>query len=178
MKPSEPSPAQREERGAPEHRLGFARALWPLADTIVRQLPERGLAEATLRLLRERAPDEQLALAFLTKLLEQSPAETAQILRDPQSASDLIFCLGASELIGSGLATIGARWSFAFRDARTTTIRDLARSIHFRIPAREDTAQMTQRLAEFKDRAFLAIAIADLLGRLAVPDTVSAMSRL
>lgn len=178
MKPSEPSLAQREAKGGSEYRLGFARALWPLADTITRQLTDLGLAEATLRLLRERAPDEQLALAFLTKLLEQSPAETAQMLRDPQYASDLVFCLGASELIGTGLVTIGARWSSAFQEARTITVTDLADAIRFHSSVLEDAAQMTQRLAEFKSRTFLAIAIADLLGRLAVPDTVNAMSRL
>jgi glutamate-ammonia-ligase adenylyltransferase len=178
MEPSESSTAPLESGGASEYRLGFARTPWPLADTITRLLPDRGMAEATLQLLRERAPDEQLALAFLTTLLEQSPAETAQMLREPQCASDLIFCLGASELIGTGLVTIGTRWVSAFQDARTCTVTDLVSAIRFGVPVLEDAAQMTQRLAEFKSRTFLAIAIADLLGRLAVSDTVSAMSRL
>jgi [glutamine synthetase] adenylyltransferase / [glutamine synthetase]-adenylyl-L-tyrosine phosphorylase len=164
--------------GASEHRLGFPRVLWPLVDRLVRQLPDRDLATVMLLLLRERAPNEQLALAFLTKLLEQSPAETGQMLREPQYASDLIFCLGASELIGTGLARIGARWGSVFQDARTSTATDLAGAMHLSVPVLEDAAQMTQRLAEFKSRMFLAIAIADLLGRLAVSDTVSAMSRL
>src|SRR5689334_4332620 len=103
MKPPEPSVVP----GASEPRLGFSAALRPLVDRLVRQLPDRDLAADTLRRLRERAPDEQLALAFLTKLLEQSPSETLPILREPQCASDLIFCLGASELIGTGLAQIG-----------------------------------------------------------------------
>ena len=177
MDPAEPSVAQREARDTFE-RLGFARALWPLAEVLVRQLPDRGLAEATLRLLRERAPDEQLALAFLTKLLEQTPAETTQILREPPCASDLIFCLGASELIGSGLFTLGTPWVSAFQNARAGAVLGLAGEIGCRLTNLQDTAEMTQRLAEFKSRTFLAIAIADLLGRINVSDTVSAMSRL
>jgi glutamate-ammonia-ligase adenylyltransferase len=177
MKRAEPSVAQRAATGASEHRLGFARALWPLADTVVRQLPDRDLAEATLRLVRERAPDEQLALAFLTKLLEQSVAETIQMLHEPQCASDLIFCLGASELIGTGLVTIGPRWESAFQDARTSTVAGLTGAIRF--PSDWPNAgEMTPRLAQFKSRTFLTIAIADLLGRITVSDTVCAMSRL
>jgi glutamate-ammonia-ligase adenylyltransferase len=144
----------------------------------LRHLPDRDLAQATLQLLRERAPDEQLALAFLSKLLEQSPAETTQILRESQSASDLIFCLGASELIGTRLVTFGTQWNCAFQDARASTVTGLLRAISFPGPVPEDDTQISQRLAEFKTRIFLEIAIADLLGRLTVSDTVSAMSRL
>ena len=178
MESREPSLRAGEKEGGVEPRVGFARALLPLAETVLRQLPERSLAEAVLELVRERAPDEQLALAFLTKLLEQAPAETTEFLREPRCASDLIFCLGASELIGTGLVKLGNRWVSAFENARTTSASDLADSIRFRVPPSEDTAQMTQQLAEFKSRLFIAIAIADLIGRLTVPDTVSAMSLL
>src|SRR6516162_2668155 len=145
MESREPSQRDGEKEGGVEHRVGFARALLPLAETVLRQLPERSLAEAVLELVRERAPDEQLALAFLTKLLEQAPAETTEFLREPRCASDLIFCLGASELIGTGLVKLGNRWVSAFENARTTSASDLADSIRFRVPPSEDTAQMTQQ---------------------------------
>jgi glutamine synthetase adenylyltransferase len=178
MKSADPLVVHREARGGSEHRRAFAHQLWPLVDRVLRHFPDGNLAEVTLRMVRERAPDEQLALAFLTKLLDQSPTETAAMLGSPQCASDLIFCLGGSELIGTGLVTLGAQWASAFNEARTSTIAKLLDAIRFDVSIREDAAQMTKRLAEFKSRAFMAIAIGDLLGRLAVTDTVSAMSRL
>jgi glutamate-ammonia-ligase adenylyltransferase len=161
-----------------EHRLGFERPLWPLVDRVFQNVPDRELAIAALRTIRERAPDEQLALAFLTKLLEQSPIETLEVLRDPQSASDLVFCLGASELIGTGLVTLGTKWSTRFNEARTSSAAGMLGAIHLELSVSEDTAHMTQQLAAFKRRFFLAIAIADVLGRLTVSDTVTAMSAL
>ncbi len=178
MKPAEPSVAQPGPTDATDKRFGLPRVLWPLAETLAQQLPDSDLSAATLRLLRERAPDEQLALAFLTKLLEQTPTQATQMLREPQYASDLVFCLGASELIGSGLVAIGTQWGPAFQHARTSTAAELVGTINFGCTAPQDAAQMTRELAEFKSRTFLAIAIADLLGRLTVSDTVSAMSRL
>src|SRR6266436_9841485 len=97
MKPAEPPVAQCRAKCPSDDGAGFPRSLWALVETLARQLPESGLREATLRLIRERAPDEQLALAFLTKLLEQTPIETTQVLREPACAFDLVFCLGASE---------------------------------------------------------------------------------
>jgi [glutamine synthetase] adenylyltransferase / [glutamine synthetase]-adenylyl-L-tyrosine phosphorylase len=169
---------QREGTTAGENRFGFARALWPLVDSVLHALTEPGLAEMTLLIVRERAPDEQLALAALARLLEASPSETTRILCDPNCASDLVFCLGASELVGTGLITLGSEWSSAFQDARASVAADIDKAIRFDISGREDPTQLTQRLAEFKSRTFVAIAIADLLGRLTVLDTVSAMSRL
>jgi glutamate-ammonia-ligase adenylyltransferase len=173
----EGSVEEREAKGT-SYRFGFGRALWPLVDSLAQRLPDRGLAEVTLQLVRERAPDEQLALAFLTKLIEQSPAETAQVLREPRYASDLVFCLGASELVGTGLVRLGAEWAFAFNEARTITARALLDAIRFDAAACAETGAVTERLAEFKRCTFMAIAIADLLGLLSVSDTIGAMSRL
>ena len=122
--------------------------------TIFQQLPDRDLAQATLRLVRERAPDEQLALAFLSELLEQSPAETTEMLREPQGASDLVFCLGASELVGTGLAKLGRRWGSVFRMLAPALLRNclaLSTSLSQR---RKTIPQITQRLAEFKNSIF------------------------
>ena len=161
-----------------EHRLGYERQLWPLAERLRQLIADPGLGEATLRIIRQRAPDERLALAFLTKLLEQSPSQAMEMLRDFQSASDLVFCLGASELIATELVTIGAKWDVIFYQARTATPGGILGTIRLELSGAEDTAENTRRLAEFKRRHFTAIAIADLLGRLTVSDTVAAMSAL
>ncbi len=178
MKASDPSPAKYHASGTSGPRLGFARPIWPLVDNVLRQLPDRDLAEGTLRLIHERAPDEQLALAFLTKLLEQSLSATTEILRDEQLGADLVFCLGASELIGTGLVTLGTDWDAAFRQARARTATAIREAIRFEVRVSEDPALATRRLAQFKHRVFVAIAIADVLGRSTVSDTVSAMSLL
>ncbi len=177
MKAAQPSQLEREATHASKHRFGWGRALWPLAESLMRRFSDDDLADVTLRLVRERAPDEQLALAFLAQLLEQSPT-AAEMLREPQYASDLVFCLGASELVGTGLTGMGTDWSSTFKDARTSAAADLLGAIRFGVSVPEDAAQTTQQLAQFKSRNFLLIAIADLLGRLTVTDTVSAMSRL
>ncbi len=158
--------------------LRFEGPLAQLAANVCRAIADSDLAQATMQHVRERAPDERLALAFLLKLLEQSREQTLQLLRDPQCASDLIFCLGASELIATGLVTYGPQWSSAFNDARLGTVSEILRNIHFDGSAARDTAEATQRLAEFKRQRFLAIAIADLLRRFAVTDTLAAMSAL
>jgi [glutamine synthetase] adenylyltransferase / [glutamine synthetase]-adenylyl-L-tyrosine phosphorylase len=181
MNSAKPREMQRDARGLSENGYGFLRRLGPLVESVVQRLADPAVAVVTLRSVRERAPDEQLALAFLAKLLEQSPKEAAAMLRDSQCASDLVFCLGASELVGTGLVTLGPKWNTAFQEARASTAPDL-KSMRFELSSPDaaslDPARATRRLAEFKSRSFLTIAIADLLGRWTVSDTVSAMSRL
>jgi [glutamine synthetase] adenylyltransferase / [glutamine synthetase]-adenylyl-L-tyrosine phosphorylase len=177
MKPAEPSEVHRPSGGS-DHRLGYERQLWPLVDRLWERIVDRELAGATLRIIRQRAPDERLALAFLTKLLEQSRFEALEMLGDPQRASDLVFCLGASEFIATELVTLGPNWHVAFNEARTATSAGMLGTIRLELARSEDTAGETRRLAEFKRRVFAAIAIADLLGRLTVSDTVAAMSAL
>jgi glutamate-ammonia-ligase adenylyltransferase len=161
-----------------EQRFGFEPALGPLVDIIMQRLPDRELAEVALRRVRESAPDQQLALAFLAKLLDQSPDATAEMLRSPESAADLVFCLGASEIIGTRLITLGMNWNSAFRAARTATADELFPTLRFDVSMTEIEARMKQSLADFKSCSFVKIAIGDLLGRLSVSDTVAAMSRL
>jgi [glutamine synthetase] adenylyltransferase / [glutamine synthetase]-adenylyl-L-tyrosine phosphorylase len=197
--------------------LGLKPAVLPLAERLARGLGDRPLAEAVLRLVCERAPDEQLVLAFLTKLVEQSPSATAELLRDSLWAANLVFCLGASELIGTGLATMGPEWASFFRCASSLTAASTCAAIRFdpssgspeistqsgssgnRGGAKpgepvlacrsldasnggnglvRDPKAARQELARFKNSIFLTIAIGDLLGRLAVEDTVRAMSLL
>jgi [glutamine synthetase] adenylyltransferase / [glutamine synthetase]-adenylyl-L-tyrosine phosphorylase len=243
-------PEERRETAATgvlEQSPLWPRRLGPLGRSLAQHLADDDLTKTTLRLIQERAPDEQLALAFLIKLLEESHAPTVETLGEPALAADLVFCLGASELVGIGLTTMGPQWRPAFQDARASTAAGLVGAIRFDLSSpplffdkggstlgeeqqshalqaersvageprssaagrgpqsrgetslpsahlkkqsassvsdergsatSEDVAQMTQQLAQFKSRMFLAIIIADLLGRLTVADTVSAMSRL
>src|SRR5260370_16872834 len=65
------------------------------------------LAQKALAAVKDRAPDDQLALAFLTKLAENSATALKDVLRDRAAGSDLIFCLGSSALIATQLSLAG-----------------------------------------------------------------------
>jgi glutamate-ammonia-ligase adenylyltransferase len=151
----------------------FTGGLDRLARRVVRIIDDPALASETFRRVRERAPDEQLALAFLLQLGERAASTLGDALRDDLRADDLIFCLGASELIASGLATNGPTWVALF---------DRARSPEPRVA--DDYALLdgaiigASQLGAFKRRAMLQIAIADVLGRRGVIATVAAMSHL
>ncbi len=133
-------------------------------------------AAGALTLVRERAPDERLALAMLLKLAEYDRDRLARALADPALGSDLIFCLGGSELVGDGLAATGAEWPALFAAARSVAPTELMRAIAFAPGAPE--AADAAALGAFKRREFLKIAIADLLGRAGVLETTGALSRL
>jgi [glutamine synthetase] adenylyltransferase / [glutamine synthetase]-adenylyl-L-tyrosine phosphorylase len=156
----------------------FAPELRGLAARFAERLGDRRAAESTLALVRERAPDDRLALAFLLKLAEQSPATLAAALRDPQRAADLVFCLGASELVASDLSALDARWLAFFDQARTNSTEELIESIRLEPPVGAERRDAARILGEFKRQAFLRIAIGDLVGRLGVVGTMAAMSRL
>jgi glutamate-ammonia-ligase adenylyltransferase len=156
----------------------FDAALHGLADRLAQSLGNDALATSTLRVVRERAPDERLALAFLLRLAESSSAGLADLLRDPTWASDLIFCLGGSELIGAGLSTMDSEWVSFFSDARAPVMTALLESIRFDGVAANDRHEVARILGDWKARAFIRIAIGDLLGRLSVTDTMTAMSHL
>ncbi|MGH7880970.1 MAG: DUF294 nucleotidyltransferase-like domain-containing protein, partial [Candidatus Binataceae bacterium] len=142
-----------------------------LARQLARLLDEPGLAATALQRVRARAPDEQLALAFLLRLGELSAPILREALRDDDRADDLIFCLGGSELIAGGLATSGANWLTVFDRARAPELDPQAEPLGGAIGSAAE-------LGAFKQREFLRIAIADLLGRNGVAATVAAMSRL
>jgi glutamate-ammonia-ligase adenylyltransferase len=149
----------------------FEPAVRGLARRLARLLGEQALATETLRRVRERAPDEQLAIAFLLRLGELSASRLREVLRDNARADDLIFCLGGSELVGSGLATSGVNWVDVFERGRAPQAAATAERFD---GARASAAA----LGAFKRRELLRIAIADLLGHDDVAATVSAMSRL
>ena len=81
-------------------------------------------------LIEERAPDDQLALAFLLKLTEDSAAALKGVLRDRAAGGDLVFCLGSSELVATELSLAGPGWAKIFLDARAQTIDGLVAAMH------------------------------------------------
>ena len=62
-----------------------------LAQRLKDRLGNDRLVRNALAAVEDRAPDEQLALAFLTKLAEDSAAELNGVMRDRAAGSDLIF---------------------------------------------------------------------------------------
>ena len=157
---------------------GFAPELRGLARRLASLIGDGEIAPRVLAAIRERAPDDRLALAFMLKLAEQTPTALAHAFDDPSRTADLAFCLGASELVASGLSTMGDRWVDFFDAARATKPDDLVESIAYQPRVVGDRQQAAAALGEFKRRVFLHIAIGDLLGRLAVVDTTRALSRL
>ena len=78
-----------------------------LAQRLKDRLGNDRLAQNALAAVENRAPDEQLALAFLTKLAENSATALKDVLRDRGAGADLIFCLGSSELVATELSLAG-----------------------------------------------------------------------
>lgn len=149
----------------------FERDLRVLAERLTIELGNSSLVPMTLQAIRDRAPDERLTLAFLLQLAEMSPSLLAEALRDQRRADDLIFCLGGSELIATGLITSGVEWVSLLDQARLQNSSSSADS-----PPIEFAS--TEMLGAFKQRTLLRIAIRDLLGRAAVSETVKEMSWL
>ncbi|MGH8012843.1 MAG: bifunctional [glutamate--ammonia ligase]-adenylyl-L-tyrosine phosphorylase/[glutamate--ammonia-ligase] adenylyltransferase [Candidatus Binataceae bacterium] len=150
----------------------FSSDLRTLAERLAQRLTP-SLAGAALRAVRERAPEERLALAFMLKLVEQSPAEFEATISDPATASDLAFCLGASEFVATALSAM-PDWPEFFRTARTTPPDALLDAIAAGI-APENAEAI---LSDLTHRAFTHIVIADLLEVLNVSATMRAMARL
>src|SRR5579863_9126480 len=157
---------------------GFEPASGRLAERIGQLIGDDAITASTLASVREHAPDERLALAFLLQLAEQSPGDLRDALSDRARASDLVFCFGASELIGAGLRGIGPGWATFFDQARAQADNAPAQPFTFDAGGIADRHAAARALGDFKSRIFLRIAIADLLGRLSVIGTMAAMSRL
>ena len=148
-----------------------------LAETLRQKVPSLSAASVDA-IVAERAPDERLALAGLLQLAESSPDLLVSALRDLSLASDLIFCLGSSELVRAELAAAGNEWLELFRTSRVGSVdsmRNAMRCNAIRADTRPDAAAI---LGAFKRRQFVKIAIADLLRRIDVAETASLMSAL
>ncbi len=149
-----------------------------LADRLKRRLGNQRLAEQALRAITTRAPDERLAIAFLLKLAEDSADALKNILRDRAAASDLVFCLGSSELVATELSFAGCGWVEAFSEARAANAEGLIAAMHCEPIDAPDRLSASVALARFNRRMFVRVAIADLLDRISVADTWRAMSAL
>jgi [glutamine synthetase] adenylyltransferase / [glutamine synthetase]-adenylyl-L-tyrosine phosphorylase len=157
---------------------GFAPELRGLATQLESLIADREIAARVLAAIRDRAPDERLALAFMLKLAEQTPGVMARALGDPSRTSDLAFVLGASELVGSELSMLADRWLDSLDEARSIRPDDFVGPLAYERRHFSDRQSAVAALGEFKRRWFLQIAIGDLLGRLGVTETTRALSRL
>ena len=156
----------------------LAPELRDLAAQLARLLGDQRLAAAATAAVAQRAPDERLALATLLKLVEDSPQELKEALADEAFAGDLALCVGGSEIVAQGLGAMGSRWLDFFRAARGASAESIDRALRFSADPVGERREAACRLAEFKQRLFLRIAIADLTGRFDVAATMHAMSRL
>ncbi len=141
-------------------------------------LGDEDLADSLLALVEAVSSDEGLALAFALKLAEQGASAVTQALSDKALASDLVFCLGASEPVAAGIAACGAKWLDWFRTARAASAESLDAAIRSFDDGAREPGDEIQALAEFKRARFLKIAVADLLGRTNVVETMRLMSAL
>src|SRR5271155_5234601 len=151
-----------------------------LANRLRDRLGSARLAQNALATVKARGPYVPLALAFLTKLAENSAVALKDILRDRAAGADLIFCLGSSELIATELSLAGPGWAEIFLDARAQTIDGLVaamRTDRARIDA-PDRPSAGAALGKFMRRMLVQVAIADLLDRLTPGETALAMSEL
>src|SRR5271156_415417 len=141
-----------------------------LANRLRDRLGSARLAQNALATVKARAPDDQLALAFLTKLTENSAAALKDVLRDRQAGADLIFCLGSSELIATELSLAGPGWAEIFLEARAQTIDGLVAAMRTERATIDapDRPAAAAALGSFMRRMMVRVAIADLLDRLSV----------
>ena len=149
-----------------------------LADRLKVRLGNQRLAEQALRAIATRAPDERLAMAFLLKLTEDSADTLKNVLRDRDAASDLMFCLGSSELVATELSFAGNGWIDSFNAARTANVDGLIAAMHCDPIDAPDRLSASIALARFNRQMFVRVAIADLLDRITVSDTWRSMSAL
>jgi glutamate-ammonia-ligase adenylyltransferase len=148
-----------------------------LAGQLATYLGDRQMADAAIALVRQHSPDERLALAFLVKLAELSSAALKRALDQPELATDLVFCLGASELVGADLG-LQPDWLDFFQNARSRTLSSILEALRFEISIGADRDAAVAALTSFRRTHFLGIAIADLTGVIDVTGTMVAMSRL
>ena len=153
-------------------------ALGGLARKLAETIDDSTLARRAARLVQDHAADGQLALATLSRLAEESPASMRSALGDRDQARDLIFCLGASEVVAAEISQAGSNWLDIFDAARTATAASLLTEIRCHLDAAGSRAEAARELSLFKRRIFFRIAVADLTGRIEVTDTMLLMSRL
>jgi glutamate-ammonia-ligase adenylyltransferase len=148
------------------------------ARALDQKIGDARLARRAVGLIQKYAADEQLALASIQRLSEQSAASMREALSDPAKARDLIFCLGASETVAVELSLMGADWLRVFESARNETADSMLSQMRCDLGGAATRADAARQLSEFKRRIFLKIAVADLTARIDVKRTMLLMSRL
>jgi glutamate-ammonia-ligase adenylyltransferase len=148
------------------------------AERLTLRLGDRRNSTQALKLVQEHSADEQLALAFLLRLAEQSPENLNRALADLRLSRDLIFCLGASEFVAGGLCAMDSGWLEFFQGALGVSAHSLATELHLKPAAHLDRRDATAYLAKTRMRLFLKIAIGDLLGATSVAETMILLSHL
>ncbi|HUO05876.1 MAG TPA: bifunctional [glutamate--ammonia ligase]-adenylyl-L-tyrosine phosphorylase/[glutamate--ammonia-ligase] adenylyltransferase [Candidatus Binataceae bacterium] len=158
-------------RAAPPELEGLAKRLHD-------RLGDRGLAVRAIATVKDRAPDEQLALAFLLKFADDFNDLLRRVLADPAATSDLVFCLGSSEVVATELSLLGPGWADVFLGARA--VSDGPRFAKMKSPAIDapDRTAGAAALGRFMRGWFTRIIIADLLKLIDVAGTARAMSDL
>jgi glutamate-ammonia-ligase adenylyltransferase len=136
------------------------------------------VAHQTMRLVIDHAPDERLALGFLLKLEDLARGSVTAALCDAELASDLVFCLGSSEVVGTTLCGADSAWLDLFREARSQDLSSFVAGLRFDFDQIADLGAYRAALSEARRRAFLIVAVSDLLRRFSVTQTMSAMSAL
>jgi len=161
-------------------RSAQPRPLAVLASRLKDRLGNDRLAQQALTAIEDRAPDDQLALAFLLKLAEESADALKNVLRAHAAGDDLIFCLGSSELVATELSSAGPRWDEIFLEARAATMDGLLAAMRCDRPTIDapDRQGAAAALGRFMRGMLMRVAIADLLDRIEVADTARAMSEL
>jgi glutamate-ammonia-ligase adenylyltransferase len=153
-------------------------ALSALARKLETTIDDAALARRAVQLVRDHAADQQLALATLMKLAEESPPSMREALADRRKARDLTFCLGASEIVAAEISQSGSEWLRMFDSARTATADSLLSEMRCDLSTVSTRADAARELSQFKRRIFFGIAIADLTGQIDVKRTMLLMSRL
>ncbi len=153
-------------------------ALSGLARRLEATIENATLARRAIQLVQDHAADGQLALATLTKLAEESPSSMREALADRKRARDLVFCLGASEIVAAEMSQAGAEWLRIFEVARAETADSLLQEMRCDLADADTRADAAQKLSRFKRSIFYRIAIADLTGQIDVKLTMLLMSRL
>ncbi len=149
-----------------------------LVESLERILGERRLAKRARALARQHSADEQLALASMLNLAEESARDAVEILGRDKEARALFSCVGASQLVATELSAVGPGWRRLFEDSLNETAQSLIAEMRCDLSGASDRQEAADSLSAFKRRMFLKLAIADLAGSFDVADTMTVMSRL
>jgi glutamate-ammonia-ligase adenylyltransferase len=151
----------------------------PLAAQLREKLADHRAASLAIEHISRDAADERLAAVFLLELADKAAARLVRLLLDHKACRDLIFCLGASEIVGAGLlADVDAGLDLFEAVENSTSGVAFDESARLMLAEAADWVEAERCMREYKRRQFLRIAIADLTGRSDVRSTMTAMSRL